>query len=103
MFVNCNFLKFGKILIIIQNYVYVDEEDEGVDLLDLLHGGLGGQGVLDQSVLVLLGQLLGGGVAETLGEGTIRHGAVHGVGAGRLDVLDLGGAVAGLLADLFQI
>ncbi len=34
----------------------VNEEDEGVVVLNLLHGRLGGQGALDDSVLVHLGK-----------------------------------------------
>merc|ERR1711865_1131375 len=37
---------------------YVDNENKGVDLLDLLHGRLGGQWVLDNRILVQFGEVL---------------------------------------------
>ena len=44
-------------------YLDVADEDEGVVILNLLHGRLGGQGVLDDAVGIHAGPL-GGGFPE---------------------------------------
>ena len=44
----------------------VADEDEGVVVLDLLHGGLGGQGVLDDVV----------GILRLKGEGRMKDGKI---------------------------
>ena len=69
----------------------VDDEDEGVGVLDELHGGFGRQGVLDDGELVE-GVLLGGGSGSVLGL------AGEGEGVGAVEV-DLGVNSGALLGD----
>jgi len=82
----------------------VAQKDEGVDFLNLLHGGLGGQGALDDRVLVLLRELDSGlsGVLRSLldvagGLGGAKAGGGADLGSlGRLGALDDLGALGGL-------
>ena len=69
----------------------VDDEDEGVGVLDELHGRFGGEGVLDDGELVE-GVLLGGGSGGVLGL------AGEGEGVGAVEV-DLGVNSGALLGD----
>ena len=69
----------------------VDDEDEGVGVLDELHGGFGRQRVLDDGELVE-GVLLGGGSGSVLGL------AGEGEGVGAVEV-DLGVNSGALLGD----